>query len=251
MNATANRVLPWVISRLTPGTTLVVGVNGPQGAGKSTLSQALVNSLGERGLRAQSVSIDDFYLTRSEQMALAAAHPRNPYLQQRGYPGTHDVRLGARVLDALRVPAGTVEIPRYDKGAHGGNGDRAGFTRATLPFDVVLFEGWMLGFTPVAVPPAGLELVNESLRFYHAWHERIDAFVQLVPLDFRWVVDWRVEAEARTRAEGKSGMSEEAIRDYVSRFLPAYETYLPGLEKETPGSVEALRVRIGRDRNPV
>ena len=84
-----------------------------------------VEAMGAFGHPALAISIDDFYLTHLEQRALAAAHPENPYLEHRGYPGTHDVGLGTAVLRALRASADPVEIPRYDKSAHAGRGDRA------------------------------------------------------------------------------------------------------------------------------
>ncbi len=43
-------------------------------------------------------------------------------------------------------------VPRYDKSCHGGRGDRAPESAWPVvkgPLDIVLFEGWMLGFTPV------------------------------------------------------------------------------------------------------
>lgn len=46
-----------------------------------------------------------------------------------------------------------VAVPRYDKSQHGGRGDRAprdSWPRVQGPIDVILFEGWMLGFSPVA-----------------------------------------------------------------------------------------------------
>ena len=50
----------------------VIGVSGPQGGGKSTLTARLVAALGSAGLRAATVSIDDFYLTHAAQRALAS-----------------------------------------------------------------------------------------------------------------------------------------------------------------------------------
>jgi D-glycerate 3-kinase len=41
----------------------VLGIQGPQGCGKSTLAAAIEQALGDVGVRAASVSIDDFYLT--------------------------------------------------------------------------------------------------------------------------------------------------------------------------------------------
>lgn len=51
--------------------------------------------------------------------------------------------------DELEEGEGVVRIPRYDKSARGGKGDRApegewGIVKT--PVDIVLLEGWMLGF---------------------------------------------------------------------------------------------------------
>src|SRR5580704_9712297 len=136
---------------------LIVGIQAPQGGGKTTLVRHLIARLPDLGLRAAGVSIDDFYLTRAEQLQLAASHPGNPYLEHRGYPGTHDLDLGVRALDALRAlepgSTATVRVPVYDKSAHGGRGDRApesAWRDVTGPLDIVFVEGWMLGFAPVA-----------------------------------------------------------------------------------------------------
>ena len=70
-----------------PATPLVVGLNGVQGVGKPTLVAALAGALAARGVPAVVCSIDDFYLAREDQEALAAAHPDNPLVQHRGLPG--------------------------------------------------------------------------------------------------------------------------------------------------------------------
>jgi D-glycerate 3-kinase len=66
----------------------IVGLNGVQGVGKTTLVRALAETLQDReGLSTLVVSIDDFYLTHADQLALAAAHPDNALVQYRGEPG--------------------------------------------------------------------------------------------------------------------------------------------------------------------
>lgn len=84
-----------------PDTALVLGISAPQGCGKSTLCEQLVDLFEFVGLRAASVSIDDFYLTFDGQQALAAANPSNPLLQYRGNAGSHDLQLGTDTLHAL------------------------------------------------------------------------------------------------------------------------------------------------------
>ena len=92
------------------------------------------------------------------------------------------------------------------------------------------------------------------------------------------VFEWRAEAERRMREAGRPGMSEEQVRDFCSRYMPAYRAYLPGLygscravgpgdaepgvvggdvadesfeENKFKGVEKALVIEVGRDRNPV
>jgi D-glycerate 3-kinase len=234
---------------------LVIGLQAPQGAGKTTLVTHLLRRLDARGFRAAGVSIDDFYLTRAEQLALAAAHPGNPYLEHRGYPGTHDIALGVRTLSALQGSrtGANVRVPVYDKSAHGGRGDRAPESEwrpVEGPLDLVVVEGWMLGFTPVseaALPEPQMVEPNRKLARYAEWYALIDQWIVLRAAEPEFVLEWRVEAEETMKATGKPGLSREAIEDYVRRFLPAYKTYADG---RAAGQSPALQLTLGLDRRP-
>lgn len=234
---------------------LVIGLQAPQGAGKTTLVTHLLDALPARGWRGAGVSIDDFYLTRDEQLQLAAAHPANPYLEHRGYPGTHDVPLGVRTVTALKqiAPGQTVRVPVYDKSAHGGRGDRApeaAWRAVEGPLDLIVVEGWMLGFTPVAdelLPDTRMTPANHALADYDAWYALVDEWVVLRAAQAEQVVDWRIEAEEKMKAAGKPGLSREAIEDYVRRFLPAYHTWANG---RAAGRTPALTITLGPDRRP-
>ncbi len=73
--------------------SLVVGINGAQGSGKSTLSELIKIILSEEyGLSVVVISIDDLYKTRSERQQMA--NDVHPLFATRGVPGTHDVELG-------------------------------------------------------------------------------------------------------------------------------------------------------------
>lgn len=87
--------IPFILERyknyiaLNPTKPFIIGLNGVQGAGKTTLVKALASKLrGDEGLQTLVCSIDDFYLRREDQEALAKAHPDNKLLQVRGEPGT-------------------------------------------------------------------------------------------------------------------------------------------------------------------
>ena len=86
----------------------------------------------------------------------------NFLLGVRGNALTHDVELGRRTLESLLSlnadPNSEISLPRYNKSAYDGKGDRAeeaSWPRIKAPVDVVLFEGWMLGFSPVSDEAAG------------------------------------------------------------------------------------------------
>ena len=47
------------------------------------------------------------------------------YLKFRGNPGTHDLKLALSIVDQVRTQQqGMVQLPRYDKSAFHGRGDR-------------------------------------------------------------------------------------------------------------------------------
>ncbi len=134
----ARTIAGWAQGRETP---LVVGICGPQGSGKSTLTALLAWLLEARSLRTATLSIDDLYLTRAARERLAIEI--HPLLRTRGVPGTHDPTLGLSVLDALARPE-PVALPRFDKAVD----DRAPTSDWPVfegPADVVLLEGWCVG----------------------------------------------------------------------------------------------------------
>ncbi|KAG0480623.1 hypothetical protein HPP92_011481 [Vanilla planifolia] len=233
-------------------TPLMIGVSAPQGSGKTTLVFALEYLFRQSGRNAATLSIDDFYLTAEEQL--------------RGNAGSHDLQLSVKTLTALKglTKAGMkMKLPRYDKSAYGGRGDRADpstWPEVEGPLSVILFEGWMLGFKPIpgnavkAVDPQ-LEVINKNLEaYYDAWDKFVDAWIIIKIKDPNNVYRWRLQAEVAMREDGKPGMSDEEVMDFVSRYLPAYKAYLPTLYSEGPQGLDKERlvlVEIDEERNPL
>jgi D-glycerate 3-kinase len=236
-----------------------VGLSAPQGAGKTAMTAGFCRRAAAEGRRAVGISFDDFYLRRTEQLALARRHAGNRFLAQRGYPGTHDIALGAAVLAGLKAlaPGDAIALPAYDRAAFMGKGDRRpeeAWPRVEGPLDLVILEGWMLGFGAVedgALADPQLREVNAYLGGYAAWTAMLDAAIWLEPADIRFAVNWRAEAEADARAAGRGGMSDAEVRAFAEGFLPAYATWLPTLRRTLAEAGPLLHVVIGHDRLPV
>ncbi|KAI9795091.1 MAG: hypothetical protein M1816_000113 [Peltula sp. TS41687] len=161
-------IISFILSRLsahrqrhhpTSPPPLIIGLSGPQGVGKTTLVSTLTHHLSAapHNLLTLPLSIDDLYLPRTAQVALSAAHATNHLLAHRGQPGTHDVALGLAVLRGIREGRPT-RVPRYDKAAFGGAGDRVpaeeweevqGGQESSV--NVVILEGWCVGFRALGV----------------------------------------------------------------------------------------------------
>lgn len=216
------------------GNVPVFGISGLQGTGKSTLAAQVAVLARSRGLRAVVVSIDDFYLRKAERAALA--RDVHPLLATRGPPGTHDVALALRTLDALRA-GGPVALPRFDK-----LGDdrlaESRWERVDGPVDVVVFEGWFLATPPqdetgLAEPINALERDEDADGTWRRWCNtalardypplwaRIDALWFLQPPGFEVVPEWRWQQEQALQAGDPSRKAMD--RAQVERFVQHYE----------------------------
>ena len=140
-NAYAHRLAQLAEASSRP---IIVGLNGAQGSGKSTLSQYLSQMMPMHlGVDCHVLSIDDFYLSKAKRKKLAASV--HPLLAIRGVPGTHDV---PRLLDALAgfiEPAvQSVTVPIFDKLKDDRTRRVHKIQKSAKP-TIVLFEGWCVG----------------------------------------------------------------------------------------------------------
>ena len=109
----------------------LIGFSGCQGSGKSTLVKAMAHVLREaHGVSIAVLSLDDFYLKHEDQLALKDDSNGNKLLELRGNAGSHDMSFMYDTLAQMKDvnnddSSPTAMIPRYDKSAYGGKGDRA------------------------------------------------------------------------------------------------------------------------------
>lgn len=243
--------------------TVLVGLSGPQGSGKTTTAARLRDGLARRGLTTVVLSLDDFYLTRAERAELARTV--HPLLATRGVPGTHDVAMMAATLRGLAAAhdGQQTPLPVFDKAQD----DRA--TQDAWPIfagrpDVILLEGWCVGAAPqgrqaLAQPVNSLEadedpdgvwraFVNDKLAGdYRTFFASFDLMAAIVAPSFDCVFAWRAQQEAALRLRAPDGafvMSEAQL----ARFIAHYERITRQMIADPQADV---RLDIGVDRRPI
>jgi D-glycerate 3-kinase len=234
-------------------------------------------------------SLDDFYLSHADQVALAQTHLDNPLLQHRGLPSTHDIPLALSVFSSLSQnhPTG---IPQYDKSAFSGQGDRvpeSQWEQVNSPnsskptIKVVLFEGWSVGFRPLPSADlhqkwesaaeaarsnpdyngrlghntfASVQDINTALESYDQITDQLDALIHIDAQDLQYVYKWRLEQEADLREKKGTGMTDNQVRHFVDGYYPAYELFTETLRAGVfgkEGKGRQLRLVVGPDRKVV
>lgn len=214
-------------------------LNGPVGAGKSTLARRLQRRAAERGLRLAVASIDDLYLPWPERRRRLEG---NPFGVWRVPPGSHDVPLLCQSLERWRQ-GGPLRLPRFDKTLAAGEGDRDGWQEQEA--DALLLEGWLLGCRELGaagVAQASPHL-NELTEAERAWLPRWDRELAawepvlreavglwlLRPRSWTLPRRWRFQAEARQRRAGGGWLAPARLEALVRASLHALP---PGLYQD-------------------
>ncbi|KAF2801221.1 P-loop containing nucleoside triphosphate hydrolase protein [Melanomma pulvis-pyrius CBS 109.77] len=257
---------------------IVLGITGLQGSGKSTWASKIVSLLTtEHNLNTITISLDDVYKTHDDLIAQRDKDPENMLYRTRGQPGTHDEALAGKFFQHLRdyTGEGELRIPSFDKSKFNGEGDRAPedeWPIITTKPDVVVFEGWCVGFQPLSKPEieakyqdarkrthvtladhqvSHLEEVNENLKRYcetFMGPRHFDFMIHIDTEDLRNVYHWRLQQEhALIKAKG-TGMTDAAVTAFVKGYMPGYELYLDGLRERFFGEGEGRQVRVVLDR---
>ena len=236
----------------------VIGINGAQGAGKTTFCTLMKLVLEQGfGLKVLSLSIDDLYLSRVDRERLAQTI--HPLLATRGVPGTHNVHQGIELLNALHnaAPDTQTRIPRFNKAVDDPFPDSQCDVFVGRP-DVVLFDGWFMGAReqPIAdliVPVNQLEEVEDAEAIwrtyvnlqlktvYNALFDQLSLLVMLQVPSFEKVYEWRTlqEQKLRMTTAGQTNlriMDDEALR----RFISHYERLTRWMLKDMPARVDML-----------
>lgn len=224
--------------------TLLIGLSGGQGSGKSTISKIFKIILQTKfKLNVVCFSIDDFYKTIYERKRMSKLI--HPLFMTRGVPGTHDTKMLYKVIKNLKKKNfHTIKIPKFDKSID----DRSKikfWQKIKKKPDIVFFEGWCVGAKPqlprdLNKPINILEKfedakltwrkkVNNELKTnYKKIYDLIDKKVYLKVPNFGYVLKWRILQERKLKIKTKrKTMSKKDIK----RFIMFYERITKNMKR--------------------
>lgn len=229
----------------------IIGIQGGQGSGKSTLSKALARLYRDAlGWNVVTVSMDDLYLTYAERQHLG--QECHPLLVTRGVPGTHDHILGRSLFADLKAlePGAMLRMPTFDKASD----DRlpeSEWQQVFGPVDLILFEGWCVGCRPV--PESELqEPINELERIedkdghwrrsvneqlagaYREWFDLIDRLLLLRVPSMQAVLNWRSQQEVENRKNQRGATARSMDANALARFIQHYERLTRNALRDLP-----------------
>lgn len=191
----------------------VFAISGPVGAGKSTIATAVSESLATIGLRAVTLSMDDFYLSRAERDRRGIAW--------RAAPGSHDLDLMVQTLAAIQEQSHPLVLPRFEMSRD----DRIADERLEEAPDLALFEGWLIGYGG-----DGYDRILPHLD----WHLHLD-----VPKDV--ARERRFGRETRLRERTGRAFSPEEMQRFWDEVLG------PGIDRWVPASADHADIVVRFD----
>ena len=197
------------LDRLAPGRRVLVAVDGPDAAGKTTLADRLAGEVRRPVVRA---SVDGWHRTRAERYRRGRDSAEGCYLDTYDYPA-----LVSRLLQPFAAGESSLPTAAFDRLA-----DTAG-------------ELWATDVAPNALLLVdGVFLQRPELR------EHWDLVVYLdVPDEV--VLDRAVRRDAATARD-----ADELVRRYRTRYLPAQALYRAAADPLTGADV-VVSHRSGND----
>tara|TARA_B110000444_G_scaffold244456_1_gene263931 strand:- start:277 stop:1191 length:915 start_codon:yes stop_codon:yes gene_type:complete len=217
--------------------SLVIGLSGGQGSGKTTIAQILKLILKNRfNLNVISFSIDDFYKTLSQRKKMSKNIHK--LFLTRGVPGTHDLRLLNNTFQCLsKKKFKSFNIPSFDK-SNDDRKDKRKWNKIKKKPDIIIFEGWCVGAkhqtsNKLKKPLNLLEKMNDKKMIwrkkvnnelknqYKKIFRVINKLIFLEVPSFKYVYKWRLLQEKKLQLASKSSITMSKIQ--IKNFVMYYE----------------------------
>ena len=230
----------WIAKKVDKKQTLIIGLAGGQGSGKTTISSILTLILQKYfKLNVFKVSIDDFYKTRKDRRLLSKN--KHPLLMTRGVPGTHDIdlmlsffkKIKSKNFKSLKVPTFNKAIDdRYPKNL---------WHKIESKPDVIIFEGWCVGARAQTVSQLKKSInslekaqdpstkwrthVNNQLKTkYKLLFNQLDGLLYLKAKNFNLLREWRLKQERKlwVQTKNKKNLKIMSSGDVIN-FMQTYQ----------------------------
>ena len=230
------------LKKISLNKSIILGLSGGQGSGKSTFAQFLKIILEKKyNLKTIVVSIDDVYKTKKERIRMSKRI--NKLFLTRGVPGTHDIIFLINYFKHfIKRHNNTFLIPKFDKSTDDRFSKKFWY-KAKTNVDVFILEGWCVGarsessIQNLERPINKLEYledkkciwrkkVNEHLNNdYKYLFSFIDLMIYLKIPSFKKVLDWRTLQENKIKYSIKTRSSKFKIMtdNQIKRFIMFYE----------------------------
>ena len=241
----------WIAKKSKKKRPYFVGLAGGQGTGKTTIS-SIIKIILEKyfKLNVFKVSIDDFYKTRKERIALSKNV--HPMLLTRGVPGTHDINM---MLDFFKKSKAKkfkkLKLPNFNK-AIDDRFPKNKWNKINRRPDVIIFEGWCVGARAEDNKTLKKSInymekandhkfvwrkyVNQQLKTkYKKLYSQLNCLIYLKAKNFSILQKWRLKQEYKLRLTTKKKSSHKIMSKVdVLNFMQTYQRITQNMFKKTP-----------------
>lgn len=233
----------------------VIGLAGPPGSGKSTLTKLLTFLLQSAGHQAVYLSLDDYYLSRQERQD---QHQHSLFIT-RGVPGTHHLSLlHDHCRDLLQRNITTLEIPVFNKATDQVEGTRTITCPDARPVTVFV-EGWCIGIkacddSEVKHPINMLEQEHDPDA---VWRKAVNQYIQTTYRSFFktlgqcWYLqapDWSTIVAWRWQQEQELPKPRLQNKNQVADFLAHFQRWVMHMQRQA-GQWADLVIRLDAEHH--
>ena len=241
----------WIAKKADNKKPYFVGLAGGQGTGKTTIS-SIIKIILEKyfKLKVFKISIDDFYKTRKERIALSKKV--HPMLLTRGVPGTHDINM---MLDFFKKSKAkkfkNMKLPNFNKAIDDRFPKNKWNTINKRP-DVIIFEGWCVGARAETNKTLKKSInsmekandhklvwrkyVNQQLKTkYKKLYSQLNCMIYLKAKNFSLLQKWRLKQEHKLwlKTKNKGGHKIMSKGDVIN-FMQTYQRITQNMFKNMP-----------------
>ena len=241
----------WIAKKSKKKGTLIIGLSGGQGTGKTTISSIISLILRKYfHLNVFKISIDDFYKTRKERKLLSKNI--HPLLMTRGVPGTHDIDLMLYFFKKIQTKKfREFKLPKFNKAFDDRYKKKYWYKLKSKP-DIVIFEGWCVGAKPQNFRQlkksvnlleksydqnfVWRKFVNNQLKAkYKKFLKQIDALLYLKVKNFDLLKKWRLKQEKKLwlKIKNKKNLRIMSKGDLIN-FMQTYQRITQQMFKDVP-----------------